>query len=68
MATVRPFLWFESNMQQAVNFYLSVFKESRLISMNPMSATFELQGQELGVEPGVRIQDSTKQFAIHRLR
>ena len=47
MATVTPFLWFESNMQQAVNFYLSVFKESRLISMNPMSATFEVQGQQL---------------------
>ena len=46
MATITPFLWFDSNMQQAVNFYLSVFKESRLISMNPMSATFELQGQE----------------------
>lgn len=47
MATVTPFLWFEGNMQQAVNFYLSVFKESRLISMNAMSATFELQGQPL---------------------
>ncbi len=46
MATITPFLWFESSMQEAVNFYLSVFKESRLISMNPMSATFELQGQE----------------------
>lgn len=47
MATVTPFLWFEGNMEKAVNFYLSVFKQSRLISMNPMSATFELQGLEL---------------------
>ena len=47
MATVTPFLWFDSNMQQAVNFYLSVFKDSHLISMNPMSATFEVQGQKL---------------------
>ena len=47
MVTVTPFLWFEGNMQQAVNFYLSIFKQSRLISMNPMSATFELQGQQL---------------------
>ncbi len=47
MATVTPFLWFEGNMQQAVNFYLSVFERARLISMNPMSATFELQGQQL---------------------
>ena len=47
MATVTPFLWFEGNMPQAVNFYLSVFKQSRLITMSPMSATFVLQGQEL---------------------
>ncbi|MEO8466634.1 MAG: VOC family protein [Gammaproteobacteria bacterium] len=47
MATITPFLWFDNNMQQAVNFYISVFKESRLISMNPMSATFEVQGQQL---------------------
>lgn len=47
MATVTPFLWFEGNMQQAVSFYLSVFKRARLISMNAMSATFELQGQPL---------------------
>jgi len=46
MAKVAPFLWFEGNMEQAVEFYLSVFKEARLISMNPMSATFELLGQE----------------------
>jgi predicted 3-demethylubiquinone-9 3-methyltransferase (glyoxalase superfamily) len=47
VVTVTPFLWFEGTMQPAVNFYLSVFKQSRLISMNPMSATFELQGQQL---------------------
>jgi predicted 3-demethylubiquinone-9 3-methyltransferase (glyoxalase superfamily) len=46
MATVTPFLWFEGNMQEAVEFYLSVFKEARVISMNPMSATFELLGQQ----------------------
>ena len=35
MATVTPFLWFENNdMQQAVNFYVSVFKESRLRSIS----------------------------------
>jgi predicted 3-demethylubiquinone-9 3-methyltransferase (glyoxalase superfamily) len=45
MATITPFLWFEGNMQQAVEFYLSVFAESRLVSMSPMSATFELLGQ-----------------------
>jgi predicted 3-demethylubiquinone-9 3-methyltransferase (glyoxalase superfamily) len=46
MAKVSPFLWFEGNMREAVNFYVSVFKEARIVSMNPAMATFELLGQE----------------------
>jgi len=45
MARVSPFLWFEGNMQEAVSFYTSVFKEAKLVSMNPAMATFELLGQ-----------------------
>ena len=45
MAKVSPFLWFEGNMQEAVSFYMSVFKEAKLVSMNPAMATFELLGQ-----------------------
>jgi len=32
-------------MQEAVTFYMSVFKDARLVSMNPAMATFELLGQ-----------------------
>jgi predicted 3-demethylubiquinone-9 3-methyltransferase (glyoxalase superfamily) len=32
-------------MQEAVRFYMSVFKEAKLVSMNPAMATFELLGQ-----------------------
>ena len=45
MAKISPFLWFEGNMQEAVTFYMSVFKDARLVSMNPAMATFELLGQ-----------------------
>ena len=45
MAKVTPFLWFEGNMQEAVEFYVSVFKDARIVSMNPAMATFELLGQ-----------------------
>ena len=45
MAKISPFLWFEGNMQEAVKFYLSVFKDAQLVSMNPGMATFELLGQ-----------------------
>jgi predicted 3-demethylubiquinone-9 3-methyltransferase (glyoxalase superfamily) len=46
MPKITPFLWFEGNMEEAVRFYLSVFKNSNVKSLNPMSATFELLGQE----------------------
>jgi len=31
MATIRPFLWFDTNAQQARDFYLSVFKSSKAL-------------------------------------
>ena len=45
MAKLTPFLWFPGNMQEAVEFYKTVFKDARVVSMNPMMATFELLGQ-----------------------
>ena len=47
-----PFLWFDNNIEEAVNFYTSVFKNSTVKSMNRngdgpvMSATFQLEGQD----------------------
>jgi predicted 3-demethylubiquinone-9 3-methyltransferase (glyoxalase superfamily) len=55
---ITPFLWFNDNAEEAINFYLSIFKNSRLISAQRygdagpgpkgsiMTATFELNGQE----------------------
>lgn len=31
MASIRPFLWFSTNAQEARDFYLSVFKNSRIL-------------------------------------
>ena len=45
MQTITPFLWFDRSVEEAVRFYVSVFPDTRIVSMNPMSATFELQGQ-----------------------
>lgn len=48
---ITPFLWFDSNAEEAVNFYLSVFKNSRRLSeqRNPQGGVliigFELDGQ-----------------------
>jgi predicted 3-demethylubiquinone-9 3-methyltransferase (glyoxalase superfamily) len=46
MAKVSPFLWFVGNMQEAVDFYVSVFEDARIVEMSPMSARFELLGRE----------------------
>ena len=46
MAKVSPFLWFVGNMKEAVDFYVSVFKDARVLEISPMSARFELLGRE----------------------
>ncbi len=49
---IRPFLWFDDNAEEAMNFYLSIFKNSKGLSdtpaagEKPMSVRFELEGQE----------------------
>jgi len=58
MQKITPFLWFNNNAEEAVNFYISIFKNSKIVNMSRygeagpgpkgtvMSATFELNGQE----------------------
>jgi predicted 3-demethylubiquinone-9 3-methyltransferase (glyoxalase superfamily) len=55
---ITPFLWFDNRAEEAVNFYVSIFKHSRVIGISRygeagpgpkgtvMTATFELEGQE----------------------
>jgi predicted 3-demethylubiquinone-9 3-methyltransferase (glyoxalase superfamily) len=52
MQTVTPFLWFDGKAEEAMNFYLTVFKNSTVTNVargpngSVMSATFELDGQK----------------------
>jgi len=34
MQKITPFLWFDNNAEEAINFYVSIFKNSKLLSMN----------------------------------
>jgi predicted 3-demethylubiquinone-9 3-methyltransferase (glyoxalase superfamily) len=54
---IAPFLWFDSNAEEAVDFYISVFKNSRRLEVMPTSEeingpskvltiSFELDGQK----------------------
>jgi predicted 3-demethylubiquinone-9 3-methyltransferase (glyoxalase superfamily) len=53
---ITPFLWFDNNAEEAVNFYLSVFKNSRRLEVQPngsgvpadiLTIAFELDGQKV---------------------
>lgn len=43
---IRPFLWFDGKAEEAARFYTSIFKNSKIESVSPMSATFQLEGME----------------------
>jgi len=58
MPNITPFLWFDGNAEEAMNFYVSVFPNSKIGSVTRygdggpgpkgkvMTATFQLDGQE----------------------
>ncbi len=58
MQKITPFLWFNDNAEEAMNFYVSVFKNSKIVRVTRygdggpgpkgtvMSGTFQLEGQE----------------------
>lgn len=44
---ITPFLWYDNNAQDAVKFYATVFKNSKIIGLSPLVCTFELEGLQL---------------------
>lgn len=53
MKKITPFLWFESQAEAAMNYYVSIFPNSKVISSSPVSVQFELEGQEfIGLNAG----------------
>ena len=58
MQKITPFLWFDGKAEEAMNFYVSIFKNSKVVRVSRygdagpgpkgtvMSATFQLEGQE----------------------
>ena len=45
MQKITPFLWFDNQAEEAAQFYISIFKNSKLTSVSPVMVTFELEGQ-----------------------
>ncbi|HSY50714.1 MAG TPA: VOC family protein [Thermoanaerobaculia bacterium] len=58
MQKITPFLWFDSNAEEAMDFYVSVFKDSKIVNVarygeagpgpkgTVMVGTFEIEGQQ----------------------
>jgi predicted 3-demethylubiquinone-9 3-methyltransferase (glyoxalase superfamily) len=58
MQKITPFLWFDNQAEEAMNFYISIFKNSKVVSVTRygkggpapegtvMTAKFEIEGQE----------------------
>lgn len=58
MNKITPFLWFDNNIEEAINHYMSIFPDAELLNISRrndatpeksatvMSATFRLNGQE----------------------
>lgn len=58
MQKIVPFLWFDGNAEEAVNFYVSIFPNSKIVRLTRwgdggpgpkgtvMSASFQLEGQD----------------------
>jgi predicted 3-demethylubiquinone-9 3-methyltransferase (glyoxalase superfamily) len=42
---ISTFLWFDSNAGEAAKLYCSIFPISKITSVTPMSASFEIEGQ-----------------------
>ena len=52
MQKITPFLWFDGNAEEAMNFYVSIFNNSKVVSVTRagtdgpvLSVTFQLEGQ-----------------------
>jgi len=70
MPSITPFLWFDTQAEEAMNFYASIFKRSKVISVNRaggrvFSVTYELEGQKffaLNAGPQFKFNESVSFF------
>ena len=47
MTTITPFLWFDDQAEEAAKFYVSIFKNAKIISSSPFFVELEIEGQKI---------------------
>ena len=65
MKKITPFLWFDTQAEEAMNFYVSIFKNSKVLGASPVSVNFELEGQEFiafNAGPEFKFNESISMF------
>jgi predicted 3-demethylubiquinone-9 3-methyltransferase (glyoxalase superfamily) len=70
MQKITPFLWFDGEAEQAMNHYISIFKNGKVLSVHHrdgkvFTVTFELEGQRfmaLNAEPLFEFNESISFF------
>ena len=70
MPKITPFLWFDGRAEEAMNYYLSIFKNGKALSVNRMNGkvltvSFELEGQRfmaLNAEPLFKFNEAISLF------
>ncbi len=76
MQKIIPFLWYDKEAEEAANFYVSVFKDSKILSVTRygeagpgpkgtvMSVTFRLEGQDFSALNGGPIYKFTPAISL----
>ncbi|HEX4709309.1 VOC family protein [Phenylobacterium sp.] len=76
MPKIHPFLWFDKEAEEAMNFYVSVFPNSKVLSVqrygpagpgpegSVMTADFELDGQRISVLNGGPLFNFSEAFSF----
>jgi predicted 3-demethylubiquinone-9 3-methyltransferase (glyoxalase superfamily) len=77
MSKITPFLWFDDNAEEAVNLYVSIFKNSEILSVSRygegapgpagkvMTMSFRLAGQELTALNGGPMYKFTEAISLY---
>ncbi|MBS1505610.1 MAG: VOC family protein [Bacteroidetes bacterium] len=71
MPKITPFLWFDNQAEEATHFYVSIFKNSKVISINRMGGgavtgtTFSLDGQEFHALNGGPLFKFTEAISLY---
>ncbi len=67
---ITPFLWFNDKAEEAINFYVSIFKNSKVVSMNRndegkvFTASFVLEGIEFSAINGGPMYKFTEAISL----